>query len=276
MVEELKAKAYDIDRQYAEWKKQMDALIKEAEEKVASYGGETKTEEVVEEVSTEVSVQEPVVQPEVSEVAPVIPVEEVPQAEETQAPVVSEEPVVQPEVSEVAPVIPVEEVPQTEETQAPVVSEEPVVQPEPEVSIPVVQPVETSEVVEQPKEEGIGEQELDQTPLTPAGIEPTKYERISITGEQAAKLESSKEAQKAKVLAAMNNTVVETPVVEQPVVANVTEVPAPAVESSEDLERQMQEMVNELATVTDEAKATELNMKIAELNEKRKQLVKIA
>ena len=264
MVDELKAKAYDMERLYAEYKQKMDEIIKEAEAKAASYGEETKVEENV--INQDEQVELPVVE----EQAPVEEQVELPVVEE-QAPV--EEQVEAPVVEEQTPVEEQAETPVVEE-QAPVEEqvEAPVVE-----NVPLIQP-------------GVGPQTLDQTPLTPVGIEipgvkenKEVYEKtdlnqpkmISTTAAQNTNLRASKEAQKGLVFEEQA-TVENTPVVETPAPAVVTEVNPTGGESLEDIQKEMQAMVNELSTTTDEARANELNNNISMLNEKVKTLTKTA
>lgn len=234
MVDELKAKAYDMERLYAEYKQKMDEIIKEAEAKAASYGEETKVEENV--INQDEQVELPVVE------------EQAPVEEEVEAPVVEEE-------------TPVEE-----QVEVPVVE-----------NVPLIQP-------------GVGPQTLDQTPLTPVGIEIPSvkenkevYEKtdlnqpkmISTTAVQNTNLRASKEAQKGLVFEEQA-TVENTPGVETPVPAVVTEVNPTGGERLEDIQKEMQAMVIELSTTTDEARANELNNNISMLNEKVKTLTKTA
>ena len=279
MVDELKAQAYDMERKYAEFKKEMDRIIKEAEAKAASYGEETKVEENA--VNPDEQVELPVVE------------EQVPVEEQAEAPVIEEQTPVEEQAE--APVVE-EQAPVEEQAEAPVVEEQAPV--EEKVEVPVVEEqASVGEQVEVPVVEnvpliqpGVGPQTLDQTPLTPVGIEIPSVEEnkevyektdlnqpkmISTTAAQNTNLRASKEAQKGLVFEEQA-TVENTPVVETPAPAVVTEVNPTGGESLEDIQKEMQAMVNELSTTTDEARANELNNNISMLNEKVKTLTKTA
>lgn len=256
MVEELKAKAYDMEKLYEEYKQKMDAIIKEAEEKSNAIG-ETPKEEVEEE-----SIQIPA--PVVEDVQPVEEEVVAPIQEETTTEEVAIENVEQP-VEEV--VAPVQEEVTTEE-----VAVENVEQPVQEESIaaPAAPIIENSEIVipqVENAEESVQDtisapQPLNETPLAPVGLEtenivakeePKKvYNKvdmlqeskcISTTKEQYKKLKASKKAQKDIALGQVSQT-------------------------KEEIKSQIDAMTAELMTTTDEARANELNEGLKLLNKK--------
>ena len=306
----LKAFAYDLDRQYAELTKRIDAVtneikkIKEAEkEEVVEIqedpvvAVEENTEVVEAPVEEVVPVEEntEVVEAPVEEVAPVeenTEVVEVP-VEETSAPLI---PVVEVPTEEVAPVAENVEVP-VEETSAPLI---------PIVEAPVE---ENTEVV---NSDVVSTQPLEQTPLTPVGIElpsedtpvekpeeETKEDEhylvnnealvginlpqiekidtsapraIMINEAQAIKLGKSIETQERLALGSENapSEVVVEAASEQPT-ENTEVIPT---ESKEDLQNQINAMMEQLGQAKSEEEANDINNKISELNEKYKVLAK--
>ena len=284
MVDELKAKAYDMEKLYEEYKQKMDAIIKEAEEKAASYGNEQKDEVEEAPVIAEPVPEESVVPEEPSVELPTAEVEEAPVIAEPvpEEPVVPEEPSVELPTAEVEeapviaepvqgePVVPEEssvELPTTEVVETPVVEEpvpeKPVVPEEPSVELPTTEVVETPVVEEPVKEDGIGTQELDQTPLAPVGVENENSSKkviekedsvsdkaIIVTTNQNIKLERSKPEMEKKALG-------------EQVVEN-----APAAESKEEINKQLEAMFDQLRTTTDENVAKEINDKIGVLTKK--------
>jgi hypothetical protein len=141
-------------------------------------------------------------------------------------------------------------------------------------------------------------------PLTPAGVElpsieekkeenSAEYKKIDsntprailINKDQSDKLRKSKDLNKSIALQSAQVAPLTTETVVTPVAtAEVTPL-TPTVDvaseetqsqSKEDINKQLEAMVTELATTTDEAKAAELNSKITALNEKSKVLEKSA
>lgn len=265
-LDELKVEAYDMENAFAKYKQEMSQKISELSDKISQLKENDKVEENVVTEST------PVIEPEIQKDA----LESIPVSETT--PVIA--PVIENPDVNVVPSI------QSDVTEPVVSGTAPVVEniTEPAVvNLPLIQPE-----VEEVKEEIPGPQVLDQTPLSPVGVEVQPVQdssgdkkvfiktdsnspkAILFSEEQSKKSRSSKDVQ-ANLVFKTDEVKVETsnPVVEVPVAEQTG-----SSESIESIEKQMADMMNELATTTDEVKANEINKNLAALNEKRMLLTK--
>ena len=173
-----------------------------------------------------------------------------------------------------------EEVPSTEAAQEIAAIVTPIVNNPSENVVEIPQNDGTKEVVQ---EAVPGPQELDQTPLSPVGIEITKDETkqvfikqkgdpakaILITSVQSKKLKDSKEEQKAKTfgetIESENKPIAEQAVVTTPIISENTVVP---VDSKQALQQEIATMTAELAQTTDEATANKLHADLKELTKR--------
>lgn len=164
---------------------------------------------------------------------------------------------------------------------------------EPIFNAPLIQPeVEVQENIP-------GPQQLDQTPLTPAGmdiqniqtepvnnknfikIDSNNSRAILMTSEQAQKSRASKDNQERMVMNNGDATELNSPVIEVPTVEQVTTTPivntSPTTEvvseSKEDINKQLEDMFEQLRSTTDEAKANEINNQISVLTKKLGEVV---
>ena len=278
-LRDLKAYAYDINNEYAKLKERIDAVTEEIKKMKENGTSLENTEVTVINEEAEVPQETAVVTPvENSEEQVQETTEVIPQVNEVQETAVvtptdnSEE-----QVQETTEVIP----------QANDLEESTVVTPvesSSEIQVdnaPLIKPIEVP-----------GTQPLAQEPLTPSVVETSNIvenvvynkmdsydaKAISTSEKQIANLRASKEVQKGLALnqnevAEQSGPVIEIPTGEKTGVTELNQTAPVVIESPEDLEKQMNDMMTELATTTDEVRANELNNKLAELNEKRKQLV---
>jgi hypothetical protein len=252
-LRDLKAYAYDISNEYEKLKERIDEITEEIK-KMKENGTSLENTEVV------AANEEVVVPQETAVVTPVESGEE--QVQETTEVIPQAN-----NLEETAVVTPVESSSEIQVDNA-----------------PLIQPIEVP-----------GTQPLAQEPLTPSVVETSNIvenvvynkidsydaKAISTSEKQIANLRASKELQKELALkqnevAEQSGPVIEIPTGEQAVVTGLNDAAPVVTESPEDLEKQMNDMMTELATTTDEVRANELNNKLAELNEKRKQLVMAA
>ena len=272
-LKDLKAQAYDMDSAYAKYKQEMEQKIAELSNKIAEVKGNINETVVETSNQQDTEVVENVVEqePAVVENNPVITPEE--QQDAAVVTPIGDNPEVSSEPNVVGTEAPIQEV-----TEEPVVENAPLIQPE----------------VEEVKEEIPGPQQLEQTPLTPVGVEiPTVEETttknkvankidstapkaILINEEQNKKLRASKELQESLVFenkeATVDSQVVEIPTADQavvtPVVSESTPTQAVVTESKEEINKQLESMFEQLRTVTDESKANEINNQISVLTKK--------
>lgn len=212
-LKNLKAFAYDLDGEYAKLKEKIDLVTEEINKLKETKQEEIKNEDVVE-----------LPTPEVSEVAGNV------ENNDTVVEQTTEE-VVQVPTTEAV----IEQTPETQEVVLPQVEQETI----------VTTPLIVTEEVQQ-KEEGIGAQELDQTPLTPTNIEGVQQventvvvkgdldapRAILTTSMQAEKLRASKDNQKTSVFEVAESSVSEV----QQKEVNTNE--------NESIEQQVQDMLN--------------------------------
>ena len=137
----------------------------------------------------------------------------------------------------------------------------------------------------------IAPQQLDQTPLTPVGVEEEKSDvqyiktdlnaskAILVSETQGTKLRKTIEQQKNMVFNSIEEKTETITAEEKPAEAIDSIVDSAQVaplESKEDIDKQLQAMLEQLRVTTDEDKAAELNSRISELSEKAKILQKAA
>lgn len=242
-LKNLKAFAYDLDGEYAKLKEKIDLITEEIKNLKENKQEEIKSDDVIELPTPEVSVVE------------------IPENNDVVVEQSTEEVVQEPKTDVV--------VAQAFETQEVALPQ--VVQEETVATTPLIV---TEEV--QPKEEGIGAQELDQTPLTPTSIEEVKQpentvvvkedlnasKAILTTTTQAEKLRGSKEDQKAKVFEVAESSISEG---QQAEVSTTGE--------KENIEQQVQDMLNRQQELYNsgnlkeaEAIGNELTKKIGEVS----------
>ena len=172
-----------------------------------------------------------------------------------------------------------EEVPSTEAAQEITAIVTPIVNNPSEKVVKIPQNDDTKDVVQ---EAVPGPQELDQTPLSPVGIDITKDETkqvfikqtvdpakaILITTVQSKKLKDSKEEQKAKTFGETIESE-NKPIAEQAVVTPIISENAVApVDSKQALQQEIATMTAELAQATDEATANKLHEDLKELTKR--------